>query len=333
MAKGYWQNRNLTESKFLSIPLVSNKLLYKTGDICVRLENGEFDIIGRVDNQVKYRGYRIELGEIEEVIRRVTGIDDICVVLAPVSANTVLKAFLMTTLEINFKKLTEEISNYLPDYMIPSFFVCLEKFPLMVSGKIDRISLADYEIHSLSVVDSDFSNDTERQVSDIWCNTIGITPHKHDNFFHSGGNSLLGTMFISQINKFFKTSFPLSLVFKYPTVCLLSEFIMNNNQQSYEPIPVFNKDKLFLSPAQVRLYFISQFNQVGVAYNWVFVRKYEGNLDVSKLEKAFENLLRNHSILRTSYHQTENELYQKVHVDVGLNFEFIESGDEIIYLY
>ncbi|WP_160670940.1 non-ribosomal peptide synthetase [Clostridium sp. C8-1-8] len=229
LARGYFNRTDLTDEKFIESPFEKGKRIYKTGDLAKWLPNGEVEFLGRMDQQVKIRGYRIELGEIETILSQHNGIKE-CVVTARDSKEgyKYLAAYYMSDEEISVSELRDHISRELPSYMIPAYFVRLEKMPLTPNGKIDRkvlpqpkdavkMSLAQYKEPTTQV---------EKILVSIWKDIltksqIGI----NDNFFELGGNSLLLMKMQIRIDEIYPNKVKVADVFAYPTIASLSEFI------------------------------------------------------------------------------------------------------------
>ena len=142
LARGYLNRETLTQEKFVAHPFASGERMYKTGDLARWLPDGTIEYLGRMDNQVKIRGYRIELGEIMHHLTALPEVEEGFVrVHQEASGETVLCAYYVESKETTGKGLRKELSAHLPDYMIPTYFVKLPKFPLTANGKIDQAAL------------------------------------------------------------------------------------------------------------------------------------------------------------------------------------------------
>jgi acyl-CoA synthetase (AMP-forming)/AMP-acid ligase II/acyl carrier protein len=145
VSRGYINNAEKTFEKFIDNPFGKGKF-YRTGDIGRWLEDGNIEILGRLDHQVKIRGYRIELGEIEEVLHRYKYIKDSVVIVKGSDINKYLCAYIIASKELDLTDLKEHLNLALPNYMVPTHFVILDKMPLTSNGKIDRRALPEPEI-------------------------------------------------------------------------------------------------------------------------------------------------------------------------------------------
>ena len=148
LARGYLNRPDLTAEKFIPDPFTrrSGPRMYRTGDQARYRDDGSIQFLGRIDHQVKLRGYRIELGEIETALREHSAVrDTVVVVRESIQGHKDLVAYLAalagTDEQVLAAELREQLRKKLPEYMVPSYFVCLEKLPLTPNGKIDRQAL------------------------------------------------------------------------------------------------------------------------------------------------------------------------------------------------
>ena len=144
LSRGYINNPELTNEKFVDNPFLTGEKMYKTGDIARWLPDGNVEYLGREDHQVKIRGLRIELGEIETRIREFEGVQDCIAVIKKYSENVILIiAYIVWKAELNLSELKIYLKKFLPEYMVPNHFIDLEKIPLLPNGKADRNSLPE----------------------------------------------------------------------------------------------------------------------------------------------------------------------------------------------
>ncbi|PFU38419.1 hypothetical protein COK88_31090, partial [Bacillus cereus] len=146
LARGYLNRDELTREKFVPNPFVSGERMYRTGDLGRWLPDGTIEYLGRIDHQVKIRGYRIELGEVESVLQEVDSVREAVVVVRENEDGLKqLCAYFVGEESLTVAQLREEMSEELPEYMIPSYFVQLKQMPLTPNGKIDRKALPEPE--------------------------------------------------------------------------------------------------------------------------------------------------------------------------------------------
>jgi thioesterase domain-containing protein/acyl carrier protein len=228
--------------------------VYRTGDLARCLPDGNIEFLGRIDHQVKIRGFRIELGEIENQLLKHNKIHKVVVISKEdKNRDKYLCAYFVThdAVKIVARELREYLSSRLPDFMVPSYFVQLEKIPLTPNGKIDRNALPipalkTRENHTVP------RDAIEKQLAAIWSGilcrdashasqmyeSIGI----NDNFFELGGHSLKATAMIVKIQKEFHINLSLAQVFNTPTIQQLAEYIKTHNKK----INITNDDHLIL---------------------------------------------------------------------------------------
>ncbi|RIK39121.1 MAG: non-ribosomal peptide synthetase, partial [Chloroflexi bacterium] len=203
VARGYLNRPELTAERFIANPFGSG-LLYKSGDLARYLPNGDIEYLGRIDFQVKIRGFRIELGEIESVLARHPAVREIVVLArADLAGNQQLVAYMVLAQDL--RPTTGELRDFaqqrLPEYMVPAAFVVLDALPLTTNGKVDRRALPAPD-HGRLALSSGFvaaNTPQEQLLADIWAGLLGLERvGVHDNFFESGGDSLLATQVIAK---------------------------------------------------------------------------------------------------------------------------------------
>ena len=140
LAAGYINNKERTDKSFVKVQSI-NANVYKTGDLAKFNNNGELEYIGRSDFQVKLHGQRIELEEIEKNIANINAVKNTCVCIQKIQDREILCAYYTTNKSIDKKEIIDTLSKKLPTYMVPTYFIELEKLPLTMNGKIDRKKL------------------------------------------------------------------------------------------------------------------------------------------------------------------------------------------------
>jgi amino acid adenylation domain-containing protein len=228
VARGYLNQPALTREKFIKNPFNEHmaQRVYRTGDVGRWNKDGELELFGRRDNQVKLRGFRIEPGEIESVLLG-SGMVKQCTVLAGDDAkgNKRLVAYVIPIGVFDKKGLRDYLKTVLPDYMIPAAIIAVEKFYLTSNGKLDKRKLPDPDTAEVSAgAYVPHRNHTEEILVAMWrellpVEQIGI----NDNFFESGGNSLLAVRLMARIKNKFNKEFPITLLFDSPTISQLAE--------------------------------------------------------------------------------------------------------------
>jgi len=239
VSNGYLGRPDLTAEKFMPDPLNprSGVRFYRSGDRARFLPGGIIEFLGREDNQVKVRGFRVELGEVEAVLSRHPAIEQAVVVFKDfLNGDQKLVAFTIAPNKPADSELREFMLRYVPDYMVPSQFVNVDRFPLNANGKADRSVLAE-QIPAAASISAGFNGmDTVQvKVAEIWCmvlqrREVGLS----DNFFELGGHSLLATQIIARLRSAFDVPVPLRAIFEAPTVAGLAEVVKQHSAESAE---------------------------------------------------------------------------------------------------
>jgi amino acid adenylation domain-containing protein len=240
VAEGYTRDDETTCGKFLADPFCGKRAarMYRTGDLVRRLPDGELEYLGRLDHQVKIRGYRIETKEIETAMRLHPHVKEALVTLTKTKTDlSGLVAYYVPSGAAQPAELRQFLRDKLPEYMLPSFLIPLEAFPLTPNGKIDRKKLPGPKADKPDP-DSGYiapKNRTEKQLTDIFQEILGIEKVGiHDKFFDLGGNSILATILQSRIIQEFPGR-EVSIVdlFQHTSVAELSRFL--KGEVSAEP--------------------------------------------------------------------------------------------------
>ena len=224
LARGYFCRPELTGERFVPSPFAPRERLYRTGDLARWLPYGTLECLGRIDTQVKIRGYRIELGEVESVLGRHEAVRQ-CVVAAYEEApgDKILVAYFEPNAGLApvVGDLRAHLKKELPDYMVPSIFVTMEKLPLTPNGKIDRKALPPpHEMRVESAEEFVSPRDwLEQSLANIWSKVLRLgRVGLHDNFFELGGHSLLAVRIIVEIEKVYKKRLSLATLLQAPTI-------------------------------------------------------------------------------------------------------------------
>jgi len=237
LALGYLNRPELTSERFVQHDSLST--LYKTGDLARWLSDGNIEFLGRIDQQVKIRGFRIEIGEVESVLNQHPCIGQAVVVARREnSSEASLVAYVLPASgaalseskgeEADAGQLREFLRTKLPEYMIPSAFVNLASFPMTPNGKVDRKALPALSNDQLAVKAEYVAPRTaeEEAIAKICAEALNIEcVGVHDNFFDLGGNSLVATRLVFQLQEHFQVKLPLVRLFESPTVAGLAAAI------------------------------------------------------------------------------------------------------------
>jgi amino acid adenylation domain-containing protein/FkbM family methyltransferase len=338
LARGYLNRPELTEEKFVANPFEPGGRMYKTGDLARWLEDGNIQYLGRIDTQVKIRGFRIELGEIEARLNQHPQVQDCAVAPQGEGAEKRLIAFYRakeTTADhlarLPGEELRAHLLKTLPEYMAPAAFVSLVAIPLSSNGKVDRRALARMDMAMESGREYLAPrNETEKQLVEIWCDVLNLAAEKvgvNDNFFELGGHSLLATRLISKIRSQMDVDLPLKALFEGGSVAQLAQLIAKAERSDIPPIRPVDRaqfDRLPLSFAQERLWFINQLEPDSAGYNAPGAVTIQGELDIDQLEQAFNLIIARHENLRTVFPSQEGLAHQQILDRVDFKLERID---------
>ncbi len=246
LARGYLNRDELNKEKFVTNPFITEAesnnsysaafhKMYKTGDLARWLPDGNIECLGRNDFQVKIRGFRIELEEIENKLLKYKKIMETVVIpKSDKAGNVQLCAYFTSEEEVTDSEINNYLSGELPYYMLPSFYIRLDKMPLTQSGKIDRKLLPE-GINVRPNIETKYiepQTEIQREILDIWKKILGIEKIGiNDNFFDIGGNSLNLIRLNNKLNTHFKKELPVTTIFQYPTVRGLALCLTENTEK------------------------------------------------------------------------------------------------------
>lgn len=199
VARGYLNAPLLTSEKFIENPFRKGERLYRSGDLARLLPNGEMEYLGRIDHQVQIRGFRVELGEIESQLLKHPNINEVLVITIE-NQNIMLCAYFISEIDLPATELREFLSANLPDYMVPNYFVRIERIPLTPNGKVDRKALAD-PIAKSGEHYVPPANELQERLAIIWQEVLGLERISIiESFFDVGGDSIKTIKLVSTIN-------------------------------------------------------------------------------------------------------------------------------------
>ncbi len=296
--------------------------LYRTGDLGRYLAGGDIEFLGRRDEQVKVRGYRIELGEIESVLAEHPEVRE-SVVMAreeePGGKRLVGYVVLQGAGSTGGSELRRYVKERLPEYMVPSAIMILERMPLTVNGKLDRKALPAPERTGVAEGHTAPRTGVEELLAGIFEDVLKVERvGVEDNFFELGGHSLLATQLMSRVREVFQVELPLKDLFEAPTVGGLSGRV--ERQRSSGPGLMGGaigraerQGALVLSYAQERLWFLDQLRPGSPDYNLPGGTRIGGRLEVGAWEQAINEIVRRHEALRTTFSSAGGKPVQVIH--------------------
>ena len=323
LARGYLNRAELTAEKFIVNPFSDDptQRLYKSGDLARYLPDGNIEFLGRIDDQVKIRGFRIELGEIESVLSSHPKIKQAVVIAREdVPGEKRLVAYLVMSTEQQGKliaQLRDHIKASLPDYMLPSAFIGLDKLPLTPNGKLDRKALPAPNQTRPDIGDPFVAptNSLESTLASIYSEVLNIEQiGVHDNFLNLGGHSLLAAQIIARVRQTLQIELPVRLLLEGSSISALAAQIETCELKKYAPLTLIARQgDLPVSFSQERAWFIQQLDPGSIAYNFQATLRFTGQLNFAALERSLTEIVQHHEILRTSFPEVNGRPIQCIH--------------------
>ncbi|WP_159840530.1 non-ribosomal peptide synthetase [Nocardia sp. CY41] len=330
LAQGYLGRPGATADRFVANPFaaVPGARMYRTGDLVRRTSAGMLEHHGRVDFQVKIRGLRIELGEIDNALTSHPDVDYAATLGTTLpSGGAALVSYVLprtapTTdgsvrVALDTAELADFLAKSLPAYMIPVAITVLDELPLTPVGKLDRAALPEPVLTTRQFLAP--ATPTEQVVADIFAALL-LPPGgarrvgANDDFFELGGNSLIATQAAARLGAALGVRVPVALLFEASVVAKLAERL---NEQAHlghpAPRPMPRPDRVPLSFAQRRMWFLNRFDPAAASNNIPLAVRLSGQLDVDALRAAIRDLVERHEVLRTSYPEHEGTGSQRVH--------------------
>jgi len=328
LGRGYLNRPELTAEKFVDNPFEAGTKMYKTGDLARWLPDGNIEFMGRIDRQVKIRGFRIELGEIENTLLQHESIKKAAVVVKE-NKEKYICAYVVSDKPLSDLDLKGYLKERLPEYMIPAYFISLEKMPLTPNGKLDRRALPEPSLDDILNEYEAPRNEMEETLARIWGEVLGIQKIGiNNNFFELGGHSLKATVLMSKLHKELHKEIPLKELFKSPTIKELSKYIEKAEENEYSNIEKAEEKEYYeTSSAQKRMYMLQQFDWGSTAYNMPVVFKLEGELNKERIEETFKKLVVRHDALRTYFKTIDGEIVQRI--DNSYEFKLAVKNENI----
>ncbi|MDE9451636.1 LLM class flavin-dependent oxidoreductase [Aliiroseovarius sp. Z3] len=231
LAVGYWKRPDLTEERFVETP---DGRFYRTGDLVRRRLDGTLEFLGRMDTQVKVRGYRIELGEIEATLAAQPGVQDAVVKAISFGPSDQRLVGYVTADGVAQQPddLRAALADDLPEFMVPSIIVAMDRMPLTPNGKIDRKALPVPSVGNVSGRIEKAGTEVEETVADIWKTALDLSEVSvTENFFDLGGHSLL----VVQVQRLLKDRLhrdvAITDLFRFPTIRGLAAHLSDGGEQ------------------------------------------------------------------------------------------------------
>ncbi|UII33625.1 amino acid adenylation domain-containing protein [Fulvivirga ulvae] len=226
VAEGYLNKPQLTTERFVKNRFGRHGKLYKTGDLARWLPNGNLEYLGRIDDQVKLRGYRIELGEISNILDNHESIRESVVLLRQRGQEQYLVAYYVSDQTFEITLLKSHLKSFLPEYMIPEFYVHMEALPLTRNGKLNKAELPEFNILAKDYVSPE--DEIEDRLVALWSSLLELPKESISvttDFFELGGHSIKLMTLRSSLKREFGVEIPLKYLFKELTVRNLRSYL------------------------------------------------------------------------------------------------------------
>ncbi|MCW3466086.1 non-ribosomal peptide synthetase [Chitinophaga nivalis] len=315
---GYYNMPEANAQAFIINPFSgrADDLLYKTGDTGRKLSNGEIELLGRADQQIKIRGIRIELEEIRKNILTYPDIQDaVLLVKTDQEGEKTICAYIVATVLPEEKTLRTYLSDRLPDVMVPTYLLFIPEIPLTPNGKINRKALPEPDyVSGAGVVAPE--NETEEILTDLWAAVLKTDREKISttrSFFEMGGHSIRIFHLTNKIQQTFSVKITFAEVFRHNTIKAQAAVIQAAATGVAEVIPSVGEKAFYpASPAQQRIYYQHLLHKESIAFNISLPVSIQGTLDIPRIRDTFRQLLEKHAGLRTGFILTENGLRQQI---------------------
>ncbi|KAK0613166.1 Nonribosomal peptide synthetase 5 [Lasiodiplodia hormozganensis] len=313
VSRGYRNNPEETAYRFLQDPFRPGWKMFRSGDMGRWNEDGDTEIIGRTDSQVKLRGFRIDLGDIEATVARLgapaLGVDNVAVVVT----GGALRAF-VTPSTVDTRALMQTLREHLPEYSTPSNVTALDALPLSPNGKVNRKELAAMHMQRDDALEP-LNTDTERAVADAWAELLGRDQAQSpigalDRFFDLGGHSLLQIRLAQKLSKLWGTSVPLRTIIRHQVLrdlsAALDEHLAQKPVEARKPFAEMAKaprgEKTPASYLEQEMVLNQMLADGSPVWNIVYACKAYGAVDLDALDRAFRETVATHEVLRSRYH-------------------------------
>lgn len=337
VSNGYLKRDDLNEEKFIKSPFTPNCKIYNTNDLAYYIENGDIVHLGRTDFQVKIRGFRIELGEIENAIEKNENINQAVVVKRKLqNGHDALVAY-YTIIENTemLDELKESLNKKLPQYMVPQYFVKIDKMPHTPNGKIDRKALPEPDAQEVDKIIVGPRNELDKELINIIAKMLRIAQISlTDTLLDLGGDSLTAITLSTKILSKYNVQINIKDLLSNYTIKDISNYIKENQEKGSAKIKIEKtpeQEGYPLSSAQKRIYYNSKMiGDENLVYNMPGGIMVDEILDKEKVKSVFEKIIERHSILRTTFVIQDNDVVQKIKENIEFDVPVYNNTEKEI---
>ncbi|MFF8232305.1 amino acid adenylation domain-containing protein [Streptomyces caelestis] len=330
LAQGYLGRPDLTAERFVDDPFGRpGELMYRSGDLARRLADGTLEFVGRRDHQVKIRGFRIEPGEIEVVLADHPGVTQAAVVVRERAEveDRILVAYAVPEPghRPDAAELRGHLARRLPEHMVPSACVVVDRLPLTPNGKLDVAALPAPDFAGTAGAGRGPAGESEKRLCELFEQVLGLSAGAvgpDDDFFDLGGHSVLATRLQTRIRAAFDAEIGMAAIFEAASpgalAALLAEHAADATAQgdagAARPplVPAVRPEHVPLSPAQARIWFLNRLEGPSPTYHIPLVLSLRTAPDADTLRAALADVCTRHEALRTVFPDVEGDPRQVV---------------------